>query len=145
MFLDASALIAILGREPEADLLLEKITQSKSKLFYSSLSVYEAIIGLANKRKRESIGDQVPTPPKLIEECEYIVAGFLDEIGAREVAIGGGMHKKAIEASRTYGKVVDHPAQLNFGDCFSYACAKTYHLPLLFIGNDFSETDIGTV
>lgn len=142
MFLDASALVAILGEEEEAESFLDKIDQSKSKLFYSSLSMYEAVISLAQKRKQETLGEQVPTPPHLIDNCQSIIEGFLEELGAREVSIGGGMHKKAIEASRTYGKVVAHPAQLNFGDCFAYACAKVYRLPLLFKGNDFSQTDI---
>ena len=142
MFLDASALVAIVGEEEDAELLLDRIDQSKGKFFYSSLSMYEAVISLAQKRKREAPGEQVPTPPHLIDDCQKIVEGFLEEIGAQEVVIGGGMHKKAIEASRTFGRVADHPAQLNFGDCFAYACAKAYRLPLLFKGNDFSKTDI---
>lgn len=44
-------------------------------------------------------------------------------------------------AWRRYGKG-NHPARLNFGDCFSYALAKTTGEPLLFKGNDFSQTDI---
>lgn len=142
MFLDASALVAILGEEEDADFLLDKIDQSKGKLFYSSLSMYEAVISLAQKRKKETLGEQVPTPPHLIDDCQSIIEGFLEEVGAQELSIGAGSHKKAIEASRTYGKVVAHPAQLNFGDCFAYACAKTCRLPLLFKGNDFSQTDI---
>ena len=142
MFLDASALVAILGEEKDAEVLLDKIDQSKGKFFYSSLSMYEAVISLAQKRKKETLGEQVPTPPHLIDDCQSIVEGFLEEIGARELSIGTGLHKNAIEASRTYGKVVAHPAQLNFGDCFAYACAKAYRLPLLFKGNDFSQTDI---
>ena len=44
-------------------------------------------------------------------------------------------------AWRRFGKG-NHPARLNFGDCFSYALAKTAGEPLLFKGNDFSQTDI---
>jgi ribonuclease VapC len=44
-------------------------------------------------------------------------------------------------AYRTYGKG-RHPAGLNFGDCFSYALAITSGEPLLFKGNDFSQTDV---
>jgi ribonuclease VapC len=142
MFLDASALVAILGQEEEADYFLDKIQQSQKPIFYSSLSMYEAVISLAQKKKKEALGEQVPTPPSLIDECQKNMEGFLEEVGAKEVSVGGGMHRKAIEASRTYGKVVAHPARLNFGDCFSYACAKAYRLPLLFKGNDFSQTDI---
>jgi len=44
-------------------------------------------------------------------------------------------------AYKRWGKGV-HPASLNFGDCFSYVLAKQRKLPLLFVGNDFSQTDI---
>lgn len=43
----------------------------------------------------------------------------------------------------TYGKVVGHPAKLNLGDCFAYACAKAIEVPLLYKGDDFVRTDLG--
>jgi ribonuclease VapC len=49
----------------------------------------------------------------------------------------------ALDAFRRYGKG-RHPAALNFGDCFAYACAKHHKVPLLHKGNDFSQTDILT-
>jgi len=55
----------------------------------------------------------------------------LDERGAR----------LAVDAYRKWGRR-NHPASLNFGDCFAYALAKERACPLLFIGNDFSQTDI---
>lgn len=50
----------------------------------------------------------------------------------------------AIEAFANYGKGRGHPAQLNLSDCFSYACAKTRGIPLLYKGNDFSHTDLAS-
>ena len=51
-----------------------------------------------------------------------------------------------LEAARTayslYGRDTGHPANLNMGDCFSYALAKTRNLPLLFKGEDFIHTDV---
>ncbi len=47
----------------------------------------------------------------------------------------------AHEAHRRFGRG-NHPAKLNFGDCFAYALAKATGEPLLFVGNDFSQTDI---
>lgn len=47
----------------------------------------------------------------------------------------------ATDAFAKFGKG-RHPAGLNFGDCFAYALAKRYNVPLLFKGNDFSRTDI---
>ncbi|MDQ1902235.1 hypothetical protein RAH32_17575 [Paracoccus sp. WLY502] len=32
-----------------------------------------------------------------------------------------------------------HPAQLNIGDALCYACAKAYHVPSLYKGDDFSK------
>lgn len=48
----------------------------------------------------------------------------------------------AISAMARYGKGRGHPAQLNFGDCFSYACAKAAGVPLLYVGSDFARTDL---
>jgi ribonuclease VapC len=48
----------------------------------------------------------------------------------------------AVDAFDRYGKGRGHPAQLNMGDCFAYACAKAHGLPLLYKGADFSKTDL---
>ena len=50
----------------------------------------------------------------------------------------------ARDAYRRYGKGSGHGARLNFGDCFAYALAKSRNVPLLFIGDDFSQTDIAS-
>ena len=142
MFLDASAIVAILAGEEDAGYLLAKIEMSEGLKIYSPLSMLEAVISLARIVSISQFGDQVPTPPELIDEIQEDVAKFLETIGAREVSVSGSLHRNAIEAARNYGRVVGHPARLNFGDCFSYACAKEYRLPLLFKGDDFSKTDI---
>lgn len=142
MFLDASAIVAIVSDEKDAGDLIAKIEMSKKAIYYSSLSIYEAVIGLARKKRDEAFGDQVPIPQHLIDLAQQHIDAFIETIGAKEMAIAGNMHKLAIEACRTYGGVVAHPARLNFEDCFSYACAKAYRLPLLFKGGDFSQTDI---
>jgi ribonuclease VapC len=48
----------------------------------------------------------------------------------------------SVEAFARYGRGRGHPAQLNLADCLSYACAKRHAMPLLYKGNDFSETDL---
>ena len=48
----------------------------------------------------------------------------------------------ALEARIRYGRGFGHPAKLNYSDCFAYALAKTRNLPLLFVGDDFTHTDI---
>jgi ribonuclease VapC len=52
------------------------------------------------------------------------------------------VRQKAIAVSGIYGKIVAHKAELNFGDCFAYACAKSHKLPLLYKGDDFVHTDL---
>lgn len=104
--------------------------------------MFEAVVSLARLVSISIHGDQAPTPPPLIDQAQQDVERFLETIGAKEMTINAGMHRSAILAARTYGRFVDHPARLNFGDCFSYACAKDYPLPLLFKGNNFSQIDI---
>jgi ribonuclease VapC len=67
---------------------------------------------------------------------------LLEEIGAIVMPFDEQQAHLANEASRRYGKGQGHPAQLNMGDCAVYALAKLLDEPLLFVGNDFSQTDI---
>ncbi|CDZ39987.1 type II toxin-antitoxin system VapC family toxin [Neorhizobium galegae] len=142
MFLDASAVVAVLTREKEAEALLVKITGSNQIIHYSSVTMFEAVIGISRKTAISLYGDQRPTPPELIAQAQQDVEEFMRSIGAIEVAFSHGLHVAALEVARTYGRFVGHPAKLNFGDCFSYAAARVLKLPLLFVGNDFSRTDI---
>jgi ribonuclease VapC len=59
----------------------------------------------------------------------------------RTIALNEALADLATEAYRTFGKG-RHPAGLNFGDCFSYALATSERVPLLFKGEDFSQTDV---
>ncbi|CDN49897.1 type II toxin-antitoxin system VapC family toxin [Neorhizobium galegae] len=142
MFLDASAVVAVLTREEEAGVLLAKITDSREPIHYSSVTMFEAAIGISRKTAISLYGDQRPTPPELIAQAQQDVEEFMRSIGAGEATFSPGLHGAALEAARIYGRFVGHPAKLNFGDCFSYAAAKTLRSPLLFVGNDFSRTDI---
>ena len=142
MFLDASAVVAILGREESAPILLDKIQAVGPPTYYSPMVVFEAVIALARQRKTAAYGEHAPTPAYLIEEEQSIVDDFFVQIGAIEIPLETGAHKTALEAAKVYGRFVGHPAALNFGDCFSYASAKTLGSQLLFVGNDFSRTDI---
>lgn len=142
MFIDASAIVAIIGQEEAGRSLLRKIEQAEPPVYFSSTVVFEAVIALARKKKISIYGDHAPTPASLIEETQDLVRSFLDQLDAVEMTLPVGLHEIALEAAQTYGRFVGHPARLNFGDCFSYAAAKTLKLPLLFVGDDFSKTDI---
>jgi ribonuclease VapC len=67
---------------------------------------------------------------------------FLADLDVEIVSVDSAASEIAIAAARRYGKGSGHRAQLNFGDCLSYAVAKYRDLPLLFVGNDFRHTDI---
>jgi ribonuclease VapC len=142
MFLDASVIVAICSDEKDAGYFIAKIEMASNPIFYSSLSMFEAVIALARKKTISIHGDNVSTPPEVIDQVQAQVEAFMEAIGAKELSITGTLHKKAIEVARTYGRFVGHPAKLNFGDCFAYACARSYRLSLLFKGDDFSKTDI---
>ncbi|WP_309084033.1 type II toxin-antitoxin system VapC family toxin [Chelativorans sp.] len=139
MFLDASAIIAILGDEEDAEHLLAKASAAQQGVSYSPLSGYEAVIGLAHKLMGRA---GQPIDPRLIEGAEKAVEAFFFSIGAREIPITGEIGRDAIAAYKRYGRGAGHPAKLNLGDCFAYACARAHRLPLLFKGNDFLHTDI---
>src|SRR5438105_3023959 len=67
---------------------------------------------------------------------------FLEEAEIAIEAVDAEQAKLARAAYRDFGKGSGHPAQLNFGDCFSYALARSRREPLLFKGDDFVHTDI---
>jgi len=76
------------------------------------------------------------------ELAEQVVEAFCDDIEARNIDITGAIGQRANLAARTYGKFVGHEADLNFGDCFAYACAKAYNTRLIYKGDDFAKSDL---
>ncbi|MDP4027039.1 type II toxin-antitoxin system VapC family toxin [Methylobacterium sp. NEAU 140] len=128
MFVDASALTAILAGEPDAPALVARLQQARQRLT-SPLAVWETTIALAR------ILD-LPLP-----EAQQAVRDYLALATIQVVAVSPKAADGAIEAFDRLGKG-RHPAGLNFGDCFAYACARSYRMPLLFKGNDFALTDI---
>ena len=128
MIIDTSALIAILFNEADADLYANALAKSEHRLM-SAANYLES--GLVIDRQRgAAAGRQLDS---LIFRAEVIV-----ESVTREQA------DIARQAYLDFGKGV-HPAGLNFGDCFSYALAKSLAMPLLFKGEDFALTDIESV
>jgi ribonuclease VapC len=66
---------------------------------------------------------------------------FIDQSGIRLEPVTRAQALIARDAYRRFGRG-NHPAGLNFGDCFAYALAKERNLPLLFKGDDFARTDL---
>ncbi len=125
MVLDTSAVIAIILREPEAD-QFEAAIDRHSTLRISASSVLESAIVL-----RQRFGeDGVRNLDRLLAKIRVTIEPF----DMQQLAW-------ARHALETYGRG-RHPAKLNFGDCFTYALAKSTGEPLLFKGSDFSLTDL---
>jgi len=125
MIIDSSAVIAILYNEPGASAYASAILSSPVRLM-SSVSYVESCIVLI----RNSTGPNT-----------FKLDTWLQRMQIDLVPFDAGQAQFAREAYRRFGRG-KHPAKLNFGDCFSYALAKSTDLPLLFKGNDFSQTDV---
>lgn len=128
MFVDASAWVAILADEPEASVFEDRLIEAAIVLT-SPVAVWETVRAVARIIQIEP------------QEARQLTLDYMAKVGARTVAIGLIEQAEALDAHARFGKGV-HPAKLNMGDCFAYACAKTNGLPLLFKGDDFSLTDI---
>jgi ribonuclease VapC len=128
MFVDASAIIAIIIGEPERWAFEARLEQA-DRIYTSPLAIYEAVMGVARVR-RLSIGD-----------AQRALDRFVTDVSAELVPITPEIGRAAINAFERFGRG-QHPVRLNMGDCFAYACARTLAVPLLFKGDDFSQTDI---
>lgn len=139
MFLDASAIVAILDREPGFEALLERVHASPTPLCFSPLSRFEAVTGLA----RSNAGKHRSATKEDIVAFGVIVDAFFADLGAQSVDLTAAIGFAAQEAAQTYGRCVGHPAGLNLGDCFAYACAKAAGVGLLYKGEDFCGDGFG--
>jgi ribonuclease VapC len=128
MFIDASALTAMLTDEDEARELLARVQQAATRLT-SPLAVWEAALALA----------RVLDLP--VAEASEAVESYLALMEIKMVNVPPETARIALDAFDRYGKG-RHPARLNFGDCFAYACARHLGEPLMFKGGDFPQTDI---
>ena len=125
MILDTSALLAVIFKEPGHESVIEKLL-APGKRGVGTPTLAEA--GLVLTGRIEADG-------------EALLSGFLRQFEVILVPFGDLHWKAAVEAFRRFGKG-RHPASLNFGDCLSYATAKLAGRPLLFVGEDFSKTDL---
>jgi ribonuclease VapC len=138
-YLDASVIVAILGRESDRETVLARLEASPRPFVVSPPGVFEAVVSLAAKKARDS---RQALDAGLITAAQSSVAQFIADIGATEVTITPAIGQAAIEAAKRYGRAVGSPAALNFGDCFAYACAKAHGAALLYKGSDFAQTDL---
>jgi len=123
--INTSALMAILLREPEAH-ECSKVLARNDPLLISAVTLAEALI----VSERRGVGMEMS---QLIEGLELEIDS-VSPASARRVA----------QAYANWGKG-QHPAGLNFGDCFTYELAKRHDFPLLCVGRDFVRTDVSTL
>lgn len=128
MVIGTSAIIAILSLEPEAEHIAAALAADSTRLISAASLLETAIVvearyGLPGGRK--------------LDEMLRVAQLVVEPVTAEQVTI-------ARLAYRSFGRG-RHPAALNFGDCFAYALSKLAGEPLLFKGNDFSQTDLATV
>ncbi len=129
MIVDTSAIVAILRGEPDAERYEEALGRTTEPLISAGTYLETAIVIDASR--------------------DPVLSGRLDDL--MEAAriniepVTASLAKMARQAYRDFGKESGHPAGLNFGDCFAYALARARGEPLLFKGDDFTRTDIGSV
>jgi ribonuclease VapC len=121
---DTSALMALVLDEPEAERCGAEL-ETASEIAISAATMAEALI-VASMRK---VGPEM--------------ARLIDELGFEIAPVTPAAAQRVARAYRRWGKGA-HPAGLNFGDCFAYALAEERACPLLYVGDDFSRTDIAS-
>lgn len=128
MVLDTSAIVALQLKEPGYERLLEALSRADLVVVGAPTLLEAAMVLTA----------------RLGKDARPSLAALLRGLEAEVVAFGEVHQDAAVTAFVRFGRG-RHPARLNFGDCMSYAVAAVAGLPLLFTGDDFSQTDIGEV
>ncbi len=125
MIVDTSAFVAILLKEPGHETILDVLCEQDHSLSVASLLELYMVV---YNRKGVTGWQETET--------------LLRELSTTLVPVTEAIARRAIQGFATYGKGQGNKAQLNYGDCFSYALAEQKKIPLLFKGNDFRKTDI---
>ena len=129
MYVDASALVAMIVAEPDARQLLAALDAAETDRITAPIAIFEATAGVVRIRACS------------VMDAQALVRDFLVEAEIQVAPITDHHADLAVMALARFGKG-RHPAALNMGDCFGYAVAKAANVPILFIGDDFSRTDL---
>lgn len=128
LFVDASAMVALIAREAGFEALEQRLAEA-TELLCSPVSLWETVTALCRSHKAD------------VTLARERVTSFVENFDIRLVAIGAQESAFSLDAYQTYGKG-RHPVALNMGDCFAYACAKANGAALLYRGDDFARTDL---
>jgi ribonuclease VapC len=132
MFVDTSAFVALLAGEPDQDRIAAAMDAAAS-VSTSGIVRLETIMVLSRELEVAPSAAQFAFD-ELLEAANITVLPFTDEMG-----------RIAVDAFEKFGKGRKSAAQLNLGDCLSYAAAKGAGLPLLFLGDDFTKVGLPSV
>jgi ribonuclease VapC len=122
---DTSAVLAVLLREPSCDAVLDRLCGASQPAVAAPTRTEILLVALV---KLGELGQE--RAREFLERQAILTVGWDQELA-----------DAAALAFQRFGKG-RHPSGLNFGDCFSYALAQQLRVPLLFVGNDFSQTDL---
>ncbi len=122
---DTSALMAVLLNEAEADACAAAL-EAEEALLISAGTMAEALIVAARRN--------------LAQEMQQLIDGLGFEI----VGVTAASARRVAQAYESWGRG-QHPAGLNFGDCFAYELARQRGCRLLYVGEDFAKTDVNPV
>ena len=128
IFVDASALVSMLAGEADGDWLALTMLRAGEPIT-SAVAIWQATTALHKNHR-------LP-----LEEARLLVAQYVEQRHILVVPIGATESQLALDAFDRFGKG-RHPARLNMGDCFAYACAKANGAKLLYKGDDFALTDL---
>ncbi len=128
MFVDASAIIAIIADEHDGPALASRL-ESADRRYTSPIAIYETTLGMVRIRNGA------------IAAVRALIDDFINLLQIETIPITTEIGRAAIDAFERFGRG-RHPAQLNMGDCFAYACARDLDVPLLSKGDDFPRTDV---
>ncbi len=126
MIVDTSAVVAIVLDEPERERLVDVLLDA----------------GVAKMSAATTVEVAAVLVRRLAPEDFRRVQRLMDRLGIRIVPVDAEQAATAIRAYQDFGRGSGHPAGLNLGDCYSYALAQVTGEPLLYVGEDFSHTDI---
>jgi ribonuclease VapC len=133
MFVDASAIVAVITGEPEAG-RIDKVLNKTGRRITSPVVMLEVALALSRS-------DKLNRP---ISDLKPFIVDFLEERGIDLVDLPEAERAMtlSLSAADRYRK---GRRGLNLGDCLHYACAKFYEVPILATGEEFSQTDLETV
>ena len=126
MIVDASALVAVIRREPDRAAILRAIAAADTRIMSAATLVEVCLV--VDGRRDDALSRELDA---LLTALDVSVTPFTE-----------AQARIARDAFRRYGKGMGHRAQLNLGDCYAYAASKDLGEPLPFKGDDFRHTDV---